>query len=75
MHAQANATIFTIFAPYSTPIDQSHDAQIALAIADIGDQIAPNYAEYARKYELDRSTLSRRHRGKRTSRKEATSDH
>jgi hypothetical protein len=43
-------------------MDQSHDTRIALAIADIGDQIAPNYAEYARKYELDRSTLSRRHR-------------
>jgi hypothetical protein len=47
----------------STPIDQSHKARIELALADIGDQIAPNYAEYARKYKLVPSTLSQRHRG------------
>jgi hypothetical protein len=41
-------------------MDQSHDPRIALAIAEIGDQNAPNYAQYARKYKLDRSTLSRR---------------
>jgi hypothetical protein len=56
-------------------MEPDHDARIALAIAEIGDQNAPNYAEYARKYKLDRSTLSRRHRGKTTSRKEATSEH
>jgi hypothetical protein len=61
--------------PIQLPMDQSHDARIALAIADIGDQIAPNYAEYARKYKLVPSTLSRRHRGITTSRKEATSEH
>ena len=61
--------------PIHLPMDQSHDARIALAIADIGDQIAPNYAEYARKYELVPSTLSRRHRGITTSRKEASSEH
>jgi hypothetical protein len=41
----------------------------------IGEETAPNYAHFARKYELDRSTLSWRHRGKTTSRKEATSEH
>ncbi len=56
-------------------MEPDHDARIALAIAEIGDQNAPNYAKYARKYKLDRSTLSRRHRGKTTSRKEATSEH
>jgi hypothetical protein len=59
---------------YSTTMDQSHDARIALAIADIGDQIAPNYAEYARKYKLVPSTLSRRHRGVTTSRREGISE-
>ena len=61
--------------PIQLPMDQSHDARIALAIADIGDQIAPNYAEYARKYKLVPSTLSQRHRGKTTSRKEAIAEH
>ena len=56
-------------------MEPDHDARIALAIAEIGDQKAPNYAYYARKHKLDRSTLSRRHRGKTTSRKEATSEH
>ena len=53
----------------------SHDARIALALAEIGEENAPNYAYYAKKYELDRSTLSRRHRGKTTSRKAAISEH
>jgi hypothetical protein len=46
-----------------------------LALAEIGSENALNYVYYARKYELDHSTLSRRHRGKTTSRKEATSEH
>jgi hypothetical protein len=41
-------------------------------LAEIGEETAPNYAK---KYELDRSTLSQRHRGKTTSRKEAISEH
>jgi len=53
----------------------SHDARIALALAEIGAENAPNYAEYVRKHELVPSTLSRRHRGITTSRKEAISEH
>jgi hypothetical protein len=53
----------------------SHDARIALALAEIGSENKPNYAEYARKHELVPSTLSRRHRGKTVSRKEATSEY
>jgi transposase-like protein len=56
-------------------MDLSHDARIALALAEIGSENKPNYAEYARKYGLDQSTLSRRHRGKTNSRKEATSEY
>jgi len=56
-------------------MEPDHDARIALAIAEIGDQNAPSYTEYARKYKLDRRTLSQRYRGKTTSRKEATSKH
>jgi hypothetical protein len=38
----------------------SHDARIALALAEIGSETAHNYAYYARKHELVPSTLSRR---------------
>jgi len=48
---------------------------MALALAEIGSENKPNYAEYARKHELVPSTLSRRHRGITTSRKEATSEY
>jgi hypothetical protein len=53
----------------------SHDARIALALAEIGLENKPNYAEYARKHELVPSTLSKRHKGITTLRKEATSEH
>jgi hypothetical protein len=45
-----------------------HDMMQALAECDISEE--PNYAEIARKYNLLRTTLSRRHRGKTTSRRE-----
>ena len=61
--------------PILLPMEPDHDTRIALAITDIGDQIAPNYAEYARKYKLVPSTLLRRYRGKTTLRKEASSKH
>lgn len=53
----------------------SHDARIAMAVAEIGSENAPNYDYYARKHELVPSTLFRRYRGKTTSRNEATSKH
>ena len=53
----------------------SHDARIELALAEIGEETAPNYAYYARKHELVPSTLSRRYRGITTLRKEAISEH
>jgi len=36
----------------------------AAALADLALQDSPNYAETAKKFNVDRSTLSRRHRGK-----------
>lgn len=50
-----------------------HDMIQALAECDISE--APNYAAIARKYNLERSTLSRRHRGKTTSRELYESEH
>jgi hypothetical protein len=67
---------FRDFPPsYSTTMALSHDARIELALAEIGSENKPNYAEYARKHELVPSTLSRRHRGITTLRKDATSEH
>jgi hypothetical protein len=31
----------------------SHDARIELALAEIGEETAPNYAHFARKYEFN----------------------
>jgi hypothetical protein len=53
----------------------SHDARIALALAEIESENALNYAYYAGKHELVLSTLSRRYKGITTLRKEATSEH
>jgi hypothetical protein len=78
-HDPSQCTIFTDFRPLPQPtltsMALSHDARIALALAEIGSENKPNYAEYARKHELVPSTLSRRHRGITTSRKEATSEY
>jgi hypothetical protein len=38
------------------------------AIADLDSQLLPNYNATAKKYGLNRSTLSRRHQGKQQSR-------
>jgi hypothetical protein len=60
---------------YSTSTVLSHDARIALAFAEIDIENAPNYAHYARKYELVPSTLLQRSRGITTLRKEAIFEH
>src|ERR1700722_16112542 len=76
MHDPSQCNDFPDFdLPIQLPMEPNHDARIASAIAEIGDKTAPNYAHYARKHKVDRSTLSRRHRGKTTSRKEASSKH
>ena len=41
----------------------AHNSRIAEAIADLKSQDRPNIAATARKYQLDRTTLSRRFRG------------
>ena len=41
----------------------AHNDRIELAIADLESQESLNYAETAKKWNIDRSTLSRRHRG------------
>jgi hypothetical protein len=79
VHDPSQCTIFTDFRPLLQPtlssMALSHDARIALALAEIGSEIKPNYAEYVRKHELVLSTLSRRYRGIIALRKEATSKH
>ena len=41
----------------------AHNDRIELAIADLESQACLNYADAAKKWNIDRSTLSRRHRG------------
>src|SRR3954454_18769720 len=50
-----------------------HDARIEAAIADLESQIPINYAATAKKWGLERSTLSRRHRGETGSNRDANS--
>jgi hypothetical protein len=52
----------------------AHENQIKLAIEEIHNSDAPNITAIAKKYDIDRSTLSRRVRGVTRSRKDATSD-
>ena len=40
-----------------------YDDRIKLAVADLESQESLNYAQTAKKWNIDRSTLSRRHRG------------
>jgi hypothetical protein len=70
-----NARFFEPLQPNISTIEDSHDARIAKALAEIGDQKAPNYSEYARKHKVVCTTLSCRHQGKTTSRREANSEH
>jgi hypothetical protein len=41
----------------------AHNDRIELAIADLESQESLNYTVTAKKWNIDRSTLSRRHRG------------
>jgi hypothetical protein len=41
----------------------SHKDRIELAIADLESQVSLNYIKTAKKWNVNRSTLSRRHRG------------
>jgi hypothetical protein len=50
-----------------------HNARIQAAIADLESQERVNYAATAKKWNLDRTTLARRHRGETVSNQDATS--
>jgi hypothetical protein len=53
----------------------THETRMQLAIAELDTQSIPNYSSTARKHELVRSTLTRRHQCQTQSRAEALSDH
>ena len=44
--------------------NMDHEARIQAAITDLESQDRVNYAVTVKKWNIDRSTLSRRHRGK-----------
>ena len=48
--------------PHSNMDDIPHNDRIELAIADLETQEYLNYAATARKYKVERTTLSRRHK-------------
>jgi hypothetical protein len=51
-----------------------HNARIQAVITDLESQERLNYRATAKKWNLDRTTLARRHRGERGSNQEATSN-
>ena len=53
--------------------NMDHNARIQAAIADLDSQERINYAATAKKWNLDRTTLARRHRGETVSNQDATS--
>ena len=58
MHAFSNAVALTSHASSMT-----HNARITKAITDLESQNRPNITTTARKYEVNRTTLSRHFRG------------
>jgi hypothetical protein len=62
-----------IQSPYSIMDNVSHNDRIELAIADLESQAQPNFAITARKYNLKRTTLSRRFKGETGSKENAVS--
>ena len=68
MHAFRDSTAST---SYVNSMD--HNARIQAAITDLESQETVNYAATAKKWKIDRSTLSRRYRGKTGPNQDATS--
>jgi hypothetical protein len=64
---------YTAHPPTSHANSMDHDARIQAAIAELESQERANYAATAKKWNLNRSTLSRRHRGETGSNQDATS--
>jgi hypothetical protein len=58
---------------YSNTDRMDHEARIQAATTDLESQDRVNYAAITRKWEIDRSTLSRRHRGETGPHRDATS--
>jgi hypothetical protein len=52
----------------------THGDRMQKAVADLESYLKPNYAALARKYELERTTLAKRHQGKTTSREQFQSN-
>jgi hypothetical protein len=59
--------------PHSIIDNVSHNARIELAIADLESQTELNFAATARKYNVQRTTLSRRFKNETNSKKDAIS--
>jgi hypothetical protein len=71
MHAPLKCTLFPNHTSPSLNADKMINEQdIQKALAEVESSLDPNYTEIAKKYGLERSTLSRHARGKTTSRED-----
>ena len=66
-------TFYTALARSSNANSMDHDARIEAAIADLESQERVNYSATAKKWNVDRTTLAKRHRGKTGSNQDANS--
>jgi len=70
MHTSQNIT------PPTSKIDKMVDeARMEKALDALDRQLIPNYTAISKEFEIERTTLMRRHKGQTTSRAEATSIH
>ena len=53
----------------------TYDMRIDLAIADLSEQVKPNYSATAKRFDVERTTLRRRFQGEQASRAVANSEH
>ena len=54
--------------------NSTHDARIEAALADLESQEKPNYSATAKKWQLERTTLAKRHKGQTVSKAYANSE-
>jgi hypothetical protein len=66
---------FSDFGTASSMDNPMYDICIDLAIADLSEQVKPNYSTTAKRFNVERTTLCRRFQGEQASRAVANSEH
>jgi hypothetical protein len=70
---QLSARFYVFFSTTLNNNNSTMESRIESALADLESQDSVNYAATARKWQIERTTLARRHKGQRTSRAVANS--